>query len=77
VAVGSVVRAGLRSHRDPEKGGEQVLAEKNRCRVVIKKASGEECVLPVESCSDEPDGEHVIVVRCDTDAKDCCCERKD
>jgi hypothetical protein len=53
------------------------MAEKNRCRVVIKKSSGEECVLPVESCCDEPDGEHVIVVRCDTDTKDCCCEKKE
>lgn len=52
------------------------MAEKNKCRVVIKRAGGEECVLPVESCCDEADGEHVIVVRCDTGSNDCCCEKK-
>jgi hypothetical protein len=55
------------------KGGEPKMGEKNRCRVVIKRAGGGECTLPVESCCDEAGGEHVIVVRCDTDASDCCC----
>jgi hypothetical protein len=50
------------------------MSEKNRCRVVIKRAGGGECTLPVESCCEESGGEHVIVVRCDTDARDCCCE---
>ena len=53
------------------------MGEKNRCRVVIKRAGGEECTLPVESCCDKPGGEHVIVVRCDTDVTDCCCEKKE
>ena len=49
------------------------MAEKSRCRVVIRRASGSECTLPVDCCEGE-DGERVIVVRCDTDAADCCCE---
>ncbi|MHC5059012.1 MAG: hypothetical protein ACYTKD_30525 [Planctomycetota bacterium] len=53
------------------------MAEKNKCRVVIKKASGDECELPVECCADEASGECVIVVRCDTDVEDCCSEKKE
>lgn len=52
------------------------MAEKNRCRVIVKRASGDECTLPVESCCEEEDGGRVIVVRCDTAASNCCCEEK-
>ena len=51
------------------------MGEKNKCRVVIRRAGGRECTLPVESCCDEPDGGHVIVVRCGTQASECCCKR--
>jgi hypothetical protein len=52
------------------------MEEKNRCKVIVKRASGGECTLPVESCCEEEGGGRVIVVRCDTDAADCCCEKK-
>jgi hypothetical protein len=51
------------------------MCGENKCRVIIRRASGEECTLPVESCREEKDGHCVIVVRCDTEAKDCCCEK--
>jgi len=63
--------------RTTEEGGEPDVGEKNKCRVIIKRAGGEECTLPVENCCDEPGGEHVIVVRCDSTAADCCCKKED
>jgi hypothetical protein len=52
------------------------MAEKKKCRVVIKRASGGECELPVEECCEDKDGCRVVVVRCDADSSDCCCPDK-
>lgn len=66
-------RAGRRLRKNRLEGGETEMAEKNKCRVVIKCGPGKECTLPVDCC-EGVEGERVIVVRCDTEAADCCSE---
>jgi hypothetical protein len=62
--------------RTGEEGGEPQVGEKKQCKVVIKCADGRECTLPVEDCCGD-DGDRTIVVRCDSDATDCCCNKDD
>jgi hypothetical protein len=52
------------------------MADKERCRVIVKRESGEECELPVDECTEGQDGCRVIIVHCDADTNDCCCPKK-
>jgi len=58
------------------KGGEEEMADKEKCKVVVKHESGEDCEFEVDKCCEGEDGARVIVVRCAEKASDCCCPKK-
>jgi hypothetical protein len=58
------------------KGGETEMADKKKCKVVVKHTSGDDCEFEIADCSEGEDGARVIVVRCDEKASDCCCPKK-
>lgn len=52
------------------------MADKKKCKVVVKHASGDDCEFEIADCCEGEDGARVIVVRCGEKASDCCCPEK-